>query len=94
MMAASVAWRATNGRPYGFLVTFVGEEHEGGTPAVGEFPAPTKACIVGAALMPPSSNTLHVSGRILRCAQDDMRKDVRVCFTLGSRGRSPWLGKG
>ena len=36
------AWRATNGRPYGAFVWFVSEEHEGGTPAVGTFPAPTE----------------------------------------------------
>ena len=32
-------------------------EHEGGTPAVGEFPAPTIYDFVGAALMPSSRNT-------------------------------------
>ena len=41
--ALYATWRATNGRPYGAFAAGIGEEHEGGTPAVGTFPAPTES---------------------------------------------------
>ena len=92
--AAIVCHRATNGRPYNFLVTFVGAEHEGGTPAVGEFPAPTTHAFVGAAFMPPSSYSPRLSGRILRCTQDDMCENAAYCNHPGVQGPQPLVGEG